>query len=161
MPRQRTVRRLAPLVAALALLAAPAAAHAAPFDGTGVWIWQLARSDGGSVDGIAARAQASGVKTVFVKSADGARWWPQFSAGLVQALHARGLQVCAWQYLYGRQPVAEAVLGARAQAAGADCLVLDVESQYAGRYTAAKTFLGALRSRVGADYPSASRRFPT
>ena len=143
-------------VLACLVLAAPAAAQEgqpSPFEGTGAWIWQLAKSDGGNVDAIAARAEAAGVSTVFVKAADGGRWWPQFSAGLVEALHERGLNVCAWQFLYGRVPLAEAELGTRAARLGADCLVLDVEGHYAGRYVQAQDFLRRLRANLGEDYP--------
>ena len=157
------MRRLAPVLAALALLLVPASASAdglGVFSGTGMWVWQLYRSDGGNVDAMAARAAKAGVQTVFVKSADGVGWWPQFSYGLVQALHARGLRVCAWQFLYGRKPSVEAALGARAAALGADCLVIDVEGQYAGRYTAAATWLRVFRAKVGADYPLGYTSFP-
>jgi hypothetical protein len=154
------VRRLAPVLATCAFLLLGAAASASPFDGTGMWIWELQRTEGGNLDAVAARAQKAGVQTVFVKSADGVRWWPQFSPALVEALHARGLQVCAWQFLYGRRPSVEAQLGARAATLGADCLVLDVEGQYAGRYAAARTFLTALRARVGEAYPLGYTSFP-
>src|SRR3954465_6061108 len=131
--------------------AAPAAAD--PFAGTGMWIWQLSRSERGSADAVAARAAASGVTTVIVKAADGPTYWPQFSPALVAALHARGVQACAYDFLYGRRPAAEAAVGARAVAAGADCLVVDVEGAYAGRYSAAQTYLARLRAAIGPDYP--------
>ena len=157
------MRRLAPVIAACAFLLLPAAAQAqslGPFSGTGMWVWELHRTERGNLDAIASRAAKAGVQTVFVKSADGVRFWPQFSSALVEALHARGLQVCAWQFLYGRRPSIEAAHGARSAALGADCLVLDVEGQYAGRYAAARTFLDSLRSRVGEDYPLGFTSFP-
>src|SRR3954471_7631689 len=48
----------------------PTAPGALPeiFKGNGMWIWQLASSDGGDIATIAARAHAAGVTTVFVKS---------------------------------------------------------------------------------------------
>ena len=70
-----------------------------PFQGSGMWIWYVSRSSGGNPDAIAARAHAAGISTVFVKSSDGSTWWPQFSPALVAALEARGLHVCAWQYV--------------------------------------------------------------
>jgi hypothetical protein len=159
----RTVRRLALVLAACAFLLLPAAASAqslGPFSGTGMWVWELHRTERGNLDAIASRAASAGVQTVFVKSADGVRFWPQFSGPLVQALHARGLRVCAWQFLYGRRPTVEATLGARAASLGADCLVLDVEGQYAGRYAAAGAFLRSLRARVGDEYPLGFTSFP-
>jgi hypothetical protein len=142
---------LCALLACLAC-AAPASAQT-PFESTGAWIWELSRSDGGNLDRIAARADRAGVETVYVKAADGGRWWPQFSAALVDRLHARGLDVCAWQFLYGRLPLTEAELGARAARLGANCLVLDVEGHYARRYVQAQDFLRRLRNRIGDDYP--------
>ena len=133
---------------------------AGPFAGTGMWIWELNRSSGGSASAIAARASAHGVSTVFVKSSDGRSWWPQFSPGLVQALKAAGLHVCAWQYVYGFAPAAEARLGVRAAQLGADCLVIDAESEYEGRYAQADTYVRTLRAAVGPSYPVGLAGFP-
>jgi hypothetical protein len=76
--------------------------------GDGMWIWELPRSNGGNLDAIATRARAAGMQTVFVKSADAARVWPQFQPALVDGLHRRGLRVCAWQFVYGANPLGEA-----------------------------------------------------
>ena len=47
--------------------------------------------------------------TLFVKSSDGSsNYWSQFSPQLVAELHANGLKVCAWQYVYGTNPAGEA-----------------------------------------------------
>ncbi len=71
---------------------------------------------------------------MFVKSSDGpANRWAQFNPELVQALHANGLRVCAWQFVYGNDPLAEASLGVDAVADGADCLVIDAESAVRGQ----------------------------
>jgi hypothetical protein len=130
-------------------------------DGQGMWIWYLSQSNGGSVPAIAARAHAAGVGTVLVKSSDGSsNYWSQFSSQLVQGLHANGLKVCAWQYVYGSSPAGEAALGARAVANGADCLVIDAEAEYEGRYAAAQTYINQLRAKVGASYPIALASFP-
>ncbi|HEY3019588.1 MAG TPA: peptidoglycan-binding domain-containing protein [Solirubrobacteraceae bacterium] len=150
------MRRVLPVLALLACLAAAAPARAAvsdPFAGTGMWIWQLARSEHGDAGALAARARAAGVNTLIIKGANATQRWPQFSAELVRTLHAQGLSVCAYHFLYGRRPVAEAAVSASIVAAGADCLVVDVEGQYAGRYRAAQTYLARLRAAVGPDYP--------
>jgi peptidoglycan hydrolase-like protein with peptidoglycan-binding domain len=98
---------------------------------------------------------------VFVKSSDGSsNYWSQFSPQLVQELHAGGLKVCAWQYVYGTNPQGEAALGARAAANGADCLVIDAEAEYEGRYSAAQTYIDELRAKVGPSYPIALASFP-
>src|SRR3954452_4071126 len=78
------------------------------FDGSGMWIWYLDKSEGGDLDAIAARANAAGVKTVFIKSGDGATYWSQFSPLVVGGLKQRGLNVCAWQFVYGKVPADEA-----------------------------------------------------
>jgi hypothetical protein len=131
------------------------------FRGNGMWIWELSRSEGGDVAAIAARARAAGIGTVFVKSSDGASSrWAQFSPDLVAALHANGLRACAWQFVYGNDPLAEAALGADAVAAGADCLVIDAESQYEGKYAAAQQYVNTLRAALGPAYPIGLTSFP-
>jgi hypothetical protein len=131
-----------------------------PLAGDGMWIWYLNRSSHGRVGKIASRAHRFGIETVLIKSGDGTTYWKQFSAGLVSALHARGLNVCAWQFIYGRGPVSEARVGAAAVDRGADCLVMDVEGQYEGRYPQASTYMTTLRSLIGPDYPLGLSSFP-
>jgi hypothetical protein len=131
------------------------------FAGQGMWIWYMSASNGGSVASIAAQAHAAGVGTLFIKSSDGSsNYWSQFSAQLVAELHANGLHACAWQYVYGTNPTGEAELGARAAAAGADCLVIDAESEYEGHYASAQRYIEVLRAKVGADYPIGLASFP-
>jgi peptidoglycan hydrolase-like protein with peptidoglycan-binding domain len=131
------------------------------FDGQGMWIWYLSQSNGGSIPAIVAQAHAAGVTTVFVKSSDGSsNYWSQFSSQLVQELHANGLKVCGWQYVYGTNPKGEAALGAEAAANGADCLVIDAESEYEGRYAAAQSYINELRAKVGPAFPVALASFP-
>ena len=143
-----------------ALVSAGAASGTA-FDGQGMWIWYVSRSNGGSIAAIVAQAHAAGVSTLFVKSSDGAsNYWSQFSPQLVAELHANGLRVCAWQYVYGTNPAGEASLGARAAANGADCLVIDAEAEYEGHYAAAQTYIADLRAKVGPTYPVGLASFP-
>lgn len=131
------------------------------FDGQGMWIWYISKSDEGSIPAIAAQAHAAGVSTLFVKSSDGSsNYWSQFSPQLVNELHADGLKVCAWQYVYGSNPAGEAELGARAVANGADCLVIDAESEYEKHYGAAQTYIADLRAKIGASYPLGLASFP-
>lgn len=131
------------------------------FDGQGMWIWYVSKSDGGDLAAIAEQAKAAGVSTVFVKSSDGPEnYWSQFSPELVATLHAAGLRVCAWQFVYGSQPLEEAALGAEAVANGADCLVIDAETSYEGRYGAAQQYIAALRAKIGPDYPVGLASFP-
>ena len=130
-----------------------------PLAGQGMWIWYVSRS-GGSARAIAKRAHAYGIDTVFIKSSDGSSEWSQFTPRLVRALHARGLNVCAWQFVYGFHPRAEAALGADAAHEGADCLAIDAESQYEGHYRAASIYMKRLRARAGRRFPIALASFP-
>ena len=139
---------------------ATASASRGAIHGRSMWIWYLAKSDGGSVPAIIARAHAAGIGTLIVKSSDGARYWSQFSPRLVRQLRAGGLHVCAWQYVYGTQPVAEADVGAEAVRAGAECLVIDAEAEYEGRYASAASYVRELRRRVGRRYPVGLASFP-
>jgi hypothetical protein len=131
------------------------------FAGAGMWIWDLPKTEGGNIAAIAAKAHAYGISTVFVKSADGATSYNgQFSPELVAALHANGLRACAWQYVYGTDPLGEANLAADAVRTGADCFVIDAESQYEGRYAAAQQYVNALRAQIGPAYPVGFTSFP-
>lgn len=129
-------------------------------DGQGMWIWYVSASEGGSLPAIIAKAKAEGVGTVYVKSSDATNWWSQFSPELVAALHAAGIKVCAWQYVYGTNPAGEAEMGAKAAATGADCLMIDAESEYEGKYASAQTYIDKLREKVGPSYPIALASFP-
>lgn len=130
------------------------------FKGNGMWIWELPKSEGGDADAIARRAAAAHITTVFVKAGDGSSRWTQFSPLLVGALRQRGLRVCAWQFVYGSSPEAEASVAETAINAGADCFVIDAESDYEGRYAAAQTYMRALRGAVGPSYPIGLTSFP-
>ena len=130
------------------------------FDRQGMWVWYVSHSEGGSIGAIIARAKANDVGTVYIKAADGGGAWSQFSKGLVQALHRGGLDVCAWQFVYGDAPVAEAKAAAAAVKKGADCFVIDAEADYEGKYAAADRYVRSLRARVGATYPIALAGFP-
>ena len=44
--------------------------------------------------------------------------------------------------------------------AGADCFVIDAESEYEGRYSQAQTYVTDLRTAVGAEYPIGLAAFP-
>jgi hypothetical protein len=131
-----------------------------PFNRQGMWIWYVDRSEGGSIPRIVARAKAAGIGALYVKSGDGGSYWSQFNSSLVGALHRAGLDVCAWQFVYGDRPLAEAKVGAAAVRRGADCLVIDAESGYEGRYAAADRYVRALRARIGAAFPLSLAGFP-
>jgi len=151
----------APRKAPVAASGGAGAVSGTAFDGQGMWIWYLSQSAGGSIPSIVARAHAAGVTTLFIKSGDGSHnYWSQFSSELVAQLHAGGLKACAWQYVYGSNPTGEAELGARAVAAGADCLVIDAEVEYEGHYAAAQTYINTLRAKIGPNFPVGLASFP-
>ena len=131
-----------------------------PLAGRAMWIWELPFTLGGNVSAIASSAHQYGIGTLLIKSSDGTDLWSQFSPQLVATLHADGLRVCAWQYVYGNHPVTEAYMGAAAVKAGADCLVIDAESEYEGKYIAAQTYIQRLRGLIGARFPVALASFP-
>jgi hypothetical protein len=125
-----------------------------------MWIWELSSSNGGNLASIIAQAKRYGVSTLMIKSGDGTTAWSQFNAPLVGALHAHGLRACAWQYVYGNHPAIEAEVGAAAVRDGADCLLIDAESQYEGKYVQAQTYIQKLRSLIGSRFPVALAGFP-
>ena len=78
----------------------------------------------------------------------------------MSALHAQGIKVCAWQYVYGNAPVTEAYKGAAAVHDGADCLIIDAESEYEGKYVSAQVYIQRLRTLIGYSYPLVLAGFP-
>jgi Putative peptidoglycan binding domain len=139
---------------------APKVGKGNPFGGRGMWIWEIGSTDHGSLSAIIAQAKHYGVSTLMIKSSDGTGMWSQFNRTLVSTLHASGLRVCAWQYVYGNNPVAEANVGAQAVRDGANCLLIDAESQYEGKYVSAQTYIQKLRSLIGSRFPVALAGFP-
>ena len=125
-----------------------------------MWIWLLHRSNGGNVNRIAARARRHGLELVIMKGADGVTPYRQLTTRFVRALHARGLRVCAYQFVYGRRPITEARVGARLARTGVDCLMVDAETAYEGRYMAAQTYMRTLRARLRPDFPVGLTSFP-
>jgi hypothetical protein len=128
--------------------------------GRGMWIWYVSRSSGGTVAGMVATARRYGVSTLIIKSSDGPTMWSQFNSSLVSSIHASGFRVCAWQYVYGNHPLGEAQVGANAVHDGADCLVIDAEGEYQGKYVAAQSYISWLRHLIGPTYPVALAGFP-
>ena len=129
--------------------------------GRAMWIWELQFADRGNVKTIISQAHRWGIGTLMIKSSDGINFWSsQFSPQLVSEFHRGGLRVCAWQYVYGDHPVTEAYKGAEAVKDGADCLLIDAETQYEGKYIAAQTYIKRLRDLIGPRFPVALAGFP-
>jgi hypothetical protein len=125
-----------------------------------MWIWEVSASSEGNLSSIIATAQKYGLSTLIIKAGDGTTTWSQFNPALVASLHAARFRACAWQYVYGSHPIYEADVGAAAVRAGADCLVIDAESEYQGRYVQAQQYLKKLRQLIGSRYPIALAGFP-
>jgi len=127
------------------------------FDGNGMWIWTLTATEGGNLKKIADRAVANDITTLFVKSSDSDHLYPraapQFTKSLVGYFHRRGIKVCAWPFIYGRLPKAEAEMTIEAVRRGADCVAIDAESEYEGKYTSAATYIARTRKAIGTTYP--------
>jgi hypothetical protein len=135
-------------------------AGSSPFDRQGQWIWYVSKSHGGSISRIVAQAKRFDIGTLYIKAGDGRDTWSQFNPALVDGLHAGGLDVCAWTFVYGNSPVAEARVAAEAVRDGADCYVIDAEGHYEGKYAAADRFIRALRARIGDEFPVSLAAFP-
>ncbi len=134
-----------------------------PFAGRGMWIWVLDATDGGDLAAIVAAAHQYGIGTLMIKSGDGTAIWPQFNRQLVSTLHANHLRVCAWQFVYGQNPIEEAYIGAAAVQDGADCLLIDAENQYETQpdnYVQAQTYIAWLRKLIGPRFPVALAGLP-
>ena len=123
-----------------------------PFSAHAMWIWEMPDTDKGNVAEIISQAKADHIGTLIIKGADGTTSWSQFNKPLVQEIHAAGLQVCDWQYIYGVNPATEAKVGALAKTDGANCLVIDAEVQYQGKYTQAQTYINDLRAKIGKNF---------
>ncbi len=134
-----------------ATMSSAAVAAVSPLSSTALWVAQAPSTTAPAA--IAAGASQAGVRTLIVKAADGSTAEPQFTPGLVGALRGAGLSVCAWTFAYGLNPAVEAEVAVAAVHDGAQCLVVDAEGQYDGRYGAAQTFVKALRAQLGARFP--------
>jgi hypothetical protein len=122
-----------------------------PFAGTALWVTQIAPAQSGQE--LVAAAAGAGVRTLYVKAAEGSSPEPHFSAALVSEMRAAGATVCAWTFAYGQNPSAEAAAAVAAVRDGAQCLVVDAEGQYDKLYGAAQLFVRTLRSQLGAGFP--------
>jgi hypothetical protein len=125
----------------------------APFTGTALWVTQIPVAQTGQQ--LAAEAAAAGVRTLYVKAAEGSSPEAQFSAALVSEMRAAGASVCAWTFAYGQNPWGEAAAAVAAVRDGAQCLVVDAEGQYNKLYGAAQLFVRTLRAQLGAGFPIA------
>jgi hypothetical protein len=84
--------------------------------GTGMWLHEFSRSEGGSASAVVARAQRSGLSHVFVQTGSSKKGWigtPVLKA-LLPATKGTGIKVIAWDFPTLKNPRADALRLARA-----------------------------------------------
>jgi hypothetical protein len=149
--RRLSLTGIASLLVTLLLGVAAPVSSASPLESRALWVGQAPA--GTNAQQLAGVAGAAGVRTLFVKAAEGTTPEPGFTAALVATLRAQGISVCAWTFVYGVDPAAEATAAIAAAHAGAQCLVVDAEGAYDKRYGAAQLYVHLLRSQLGAAFP--------
>jgi hypothetical protein len=132
--------------------------------GKGMWIWQVKRTEAGDVNAIVARAKATGLTHVYVRtgSTNEGFYAAPFLDQILPVAHAAGLRVYGWDFPRLIDPAADV---ARAVAAishrapgdhGLDGFAPDIETRFEGvniTPEAAASYGAGLRAAVGPSYP--------
>lgn len=137
-----------------------------PLLGKGFMIVNILDCEGGNPNTIANLAQSAGLKHVAVKIADGPWRWNFLRSGqdlvpeLINALHARDIQVLGWHFLYGRQPAVEAEIAVKRvhELPGLDGYIIDAGSQLLGQDQIVEDFTTHLYNGLP-DFPIALSSF--
>ncbi|MCF6277952.1 MAG: nuclear transport factor 2 family protein [Anaerolineales bacterium] len=131
--------------------------------GKGFFIFQIPDCEGGDPRAIAETAEAAGLAHIWLKIADGTN---PFGVGITQpvvaALHAKGIAVWGWHYVYGNDPSGEASVALRrVSELKLDGYVVNAEVEYKNKQASARRFMSDLREALP-DVPIAlsSYRFP-
>ena len=144
--------------------------------GKGIYIWQFRRSDGGNLTAIVDNLKKAGMTHVIPKIADGilgninesAAYLPNFT----HLCHQAGIQVIPYHFVYGRDPVNEAITVIRElKKQNYDGLVINAEVAYRDSYNpgySARVYCDALKKELPDlplalstfRYPSLHRNFP-
>lgn len=143
-----------------------------PITGKGMFMWPLLQIETGNPDLIARAAEAAGLSHALIKIADGVSKYPFSGADqtlpVAAALHARGVAVLAWHYVYGLNPEREADIATerleQIEDAGIPvaAYVVDAEVEYKGRGASATKFMNRMRSRFPAlTIALSTYRYPT
>jgi hypothetical protein len=132
--------------------------------GKGMWIWQPQNADGGDPASIVARAQATGLTHIYVRtgsSVDGPT--VGFLDVLLPVAHAAGLKVIGWDFPYLDDPALDAdraideiLYTLPATGDRLDGFSADIETRHEGvalTADAAATYGAIIRAAVGPDYP--------
>ena len=127
--------------------------------GGSMWIWYMPKKKS-QIDALLNNLRRANIKTVIIKSGDGINTWQQFNTAAVDRFHQAGLHVCAWHYVYGSKPLAEAQVSSRAYQQGAECLIIDAEGEYADRSKQATQYLKRLRALTSKNWLLGLSAFP-
>ena len=127
--------------------------------GTGMWLHEWNKSNGGDAHSILKRARQTGVTTLYVRSGSkkGGAEAPQVLRQLLPATKGTPVKVVLWEFVYLQNPEAEArrlAAAARIHVAGAPhvaAVAPDIETSAEGaatRYPAVVRYLRALRAAL-------------
>lgn len=126
--------------------------------GKGFFTWKLVNVEKGNPNAIVSLAKEANLTHVLVKIANGSLPYNidsttgvDYAMLVTQALHANGIQVWGWHYVYGDNPVSEANRAIqRIHQLRVDGFVIDAEAEYKrpGMREAAKRFMGMLRASL-------------
>jgi hypothetical protein len=141
-------------------------------NGKGMYLWINSRVEGGDPERIAQVAAEAGLTHVLIKVADGQYAYnidPKTGKdnvpAVVDALRTRGIQAWGWQYIYGRNPAAEAAMAIqRVKQFGLDGFVVNAEVEFKqkGMEAAARQYMQALRAGLpSTPIGFSSYRYPT
>jgi hypothetical protein len=137
--------------------------------GKGFFTYSLPECEGGEPGTILATAQAAGLSHVIIKIADGVEDFGvdasgiDYTAPVVQVLHAARIAVWGWHTVHGHDPSAEATIAiARTQALRLDGYVVEAKGEYdrSGMSGAARQFMSAVRRELAIPIALSSYRFP-
>ncbi|MBA2282638.1 MAG: peptidoglycan-binding protein [Acidimicrobiia bacterium] len=132
--------------------------------GRGMWIWLPERTEGGDAAAIVARAVATGLTHVYVRTGSSRQGFQAaaFLESLLPAAHAAGLRVYGWDFPYLDDVPADvaramtAITYRTATGHRIDGFVPDIETGSEGTRLTAETatwYSNALRTAAGPDYP--------
>lgn len=133
--------------------------------GKGYFVWNLSRCAGGLFDTLAKQAKLAGLKWVAIKVANGIASFNGNITPWVEALHAEGIRVWGWQYVYGASPEGEAAVAIDAlRKYNLDGFIINAEHEYKlpGRAPAARLYMDRLVSAFpDKGYGFCSYRYPS
>jgi hypothetical protein len=99
--------RLVPEAALPPAAPAPAVANdLGPVSGKGMWIWKTLQTEAGNVDAVVARAQAAGLRQIWVRVGDSRDGFyaAEYLSKIVPKAHAAGIAVVGWGFPYLHDP---------------------------------------------------------